>query len=41
MKLLERFDWTDTLLTETEKHAVEKSQSSTMKYLPDKEWTSE
>ena len=24
MKFLKRFDWTDTLLTETEKHAVEK-----------------
>ena len=23
MKLLKRFDWTDTLLTETEKHAVQ------------------
>ena len=23
MKILKRFDWTDTLLTETEKHAVE------------------
>ena len=43
-KILKRFDWTDTLLTEYEKHAVENilvSWSSTMIYLADKEWTLE
>ena len=41
MKFSKRFDGTDTLLTETEIHAVENTWSSTMICLPDIEWTLE
>ena len=41
MEFLKRFDWTDTLLTETERQAVEDILVDYMRYLPDIEWISE
>ena len=38
-KILERFDCTDTLITERDKQAVENSLVDTMIFSPDTEWT--